>query len=243
MGLGGLTVGRQTRKSRPASYGGAVLVSLTAVLAILLAIEWAYLWSMALGHEGTFGLDLTIYQERVDGWLAGDGLYRATQLAGPYTITHGDAMYPPPILLLLLPARIVPALWWVIPIGLTLAAYRPPRWAWPLVLLALLWPRTGAIYLYGNPAMWSVAFLAAGTRWGWTWALAALKPIAAPFALLGVRDRRWWVGFGVGLAACLAFLPMWPDYVRALLNARSGDALYLLGDLPILAVAVLPFRR
>jgi hypothetical protein len=233
-------IGHEEAPSGMERAARATAVGLTVVLGAFALVEWVFVLSLAVGHSGTVGMDFALYQDRASSWLAGTGFYQPWQLSGPYQVAVGAALYPPTILLILLSARVLPLLWWIVPIGLTLVSVRRPSlWVWPLVMLALMWPRTITIYLYGNPAMWSVAFLAAGSRWGWPWALAALKPIAAPLALLGVRDPRWWAGATVGVAASVPFAVLWPDYVRVLLNARSGDPVYLFGDLPILLVPVL----
>lgn len=57
---------------------------------------------------GNVGLDLNIYLDRTRDWLAGDGFYRLRQLSGPYAIEHGDSLYPPNVLLLLVPMTVLP---------------------------------------------------------------------------------------------------------------------------------------
>lgn len=226
----------------------AVAVSLTIALLALAALEAAAVLPIALSHDYTVGLDFSTYRIQADAWLAGEGFYRPGQLAGPYTVTQGDALYPPTLLLLVLPFRVLPlALWWIVPltiIGVAIYRRRPAWWAWPLLALALAWPKTGLMLLYGNPALWGLAGIAAGAVWGWAYALAAVKPILAPFALLGVRHRGWWVAMALGALASLAFGTMWLDYARVILDARSGDPFYLVGDLvPAVLLAVALSRR
>lgn len=212
-----------------------------AATMVLLAFgvwEGAFVWSAALGHEGTVGLDLTMYLERTRDTLAGDGFYRARQLAGPYPIVAGDSMYPPVLLWLLVPFVVLPApLWWAIPLGLLGAALwriRPTVWTWPILAAILVYPRTWEILLYGNPALWALAFLAAAFAWPAFGPFVALKLTFAPFALVGVRCRAWWIGAAVGLALCLPFGALWLDYATALLNARNTFGLiYPLGEWPI----------
>jgi hypothetical protein len=67
-----------------------------------------------------------------------------------------------------------------------------------------------------------------------------VKPTLAPLALIGIRRRRWWFGLGAWLLVCLAFLPMWPEYVQVLQNARDpAGLLYSFNDLPLMAIGIL----
>jgi hypothetical protein len=67
--------------------------------------------------------------------------------------------------------------------------------------------------------------------------LVLLKPTLAPFALFGMRQRRWWVAAAVLGVVSLAFLPMWPDYLTVLGNARDEQGwLYVAGNVPIMVV-------
>lgn len=208
---------------------------LTIVLLVVAALEVVVLVSALAEPSVTVGFDFRMYMDRTRDFLAGQGFYLPHQLAGPYTIAHGDALYPPTILYLLVPFLVLPAvLWWAIPLGLiAYAIRRSPWWAWPLLAALLVYPRTWTILLYGNPSMWVMAFLAMG----W-YGLAVLKPTMAPFVLVGIRDRRTWVTLAVLVVLTLP-LP-WQDYIAATLNATSPyGPEYLLGELPIAAVLVL----
>jgi hypothetical protein len=77
---------------------------------------------LALALDGLYlpGRDYAMYMERTRAWLAGDGFYVPHQLAGPYPIAFGDAMYPPVTLVLFVPFTILPViLWWAIPLAIT----------------------------------------------------------------------------------------------------------------------------
>jgi len=195
--------------------------------------------ALTIHPDVTIGMDVHQYLDRTRAWLAGDGFYLARQLAGPYTIETGDAMYPPPSVLLFAPfvlgAPIV--LWWAIPlaaIAVALRRLRPPLWTWPVLAAILVYPRTWTVLVLGNPSMWAIAAGVAGMVWGWPAVGALLKPVFAPFALLGVRRRSWWVALGVVFAVALPFGAMWGDYAAALLNAQNPRGLeYTLGELPI----------
>lgn len=223
--------------------------SLALAFLVLGSIEAWVVLLRAATHQNVIALDLDLYLEATRRWLGGGLFYDPAQLAGPYNVLQvTGVMYPPFTLALLVPFTVLPvALWWIIP-GLIIAASwirRPPTaWGWVILAALLVYPPTWQALLYGNPALWSFAFLAAGTAWGWPGAFAALKPTLAPFSLVGIRSRSWWVATGALVLLACAFLPMWPDYLRVLLNARTGDVYYLLGQWPIaLALIAAPMPR
>jgi hypothetical protein len=56
----------------------------------------------------------------------------------------------------------------------------------------------------------------------------------APFALAGFPRRAWWAGLGLVLVASALTLPLWPDYVAAMLNGTGLSPIpYTLPDLPL----------
>ncbi len=200
-------------------------------------------WSQFLlgGGGDNIGVDYILYRDAAARWVQGAGFYLPHQLAGPYVIAHGDVLYPPPILVLLLPFLVLPAvLWWAIPLGITLAmvlAYRPSGPAWLAIAVCLWFPITGVKILHGNPGLWFMAAIALGTRWAWPSALVLLKPTVAPFALIGIRRRGWWLGLAGLAAVSMLFLPMWPDYITDLRNSQTeGGILYNLNEYPMLAI-------
>lgn len=222
-------------------YRLGAFAAIVAAIALLAVAAWeASLVIPQAIATGNLGLDLNIYLDRSRDWIAGDGFYRARQLAGPYAIEHGDAMYPPHLLYLLVPMTVLPAfLWWVVPIaiiGVSLWRLQPGPLAWPFLAFALAWPKTWAIVLYGNPALWLTAAVAAGCVWHWPAVGALLKPTMAPLALVGARHSSWWIALGVAALLALPFGGMWLDYAAVLANARNEFGLfYLLGDLPLVA--------
>lgn len=197
------------------------------------------------------GLDAQFYFERAASWLAGDGFYLPWQLTGePYLVETGAVTYPQPALVLFVPFALgVPAvLWWVIPLGVVgyvLIRLRPSKWGWLLLAALLLYPRTWVVVVLGNPSIWILAAMMAGQIWGWPSVAALLKPTFAPLAAIGVRRRSWFLALGVLGAVSLVLLPMWPDYLTAMLNARSARGIeYLLGEWPIaLALLLATWRR
>lgn len=203
------------------------------------ALAMGFLVLSAVAEEpSVIGMDYRVYMDQTRSWLAGDGFYRERQLHGPYPIEHGDALYPPVILYLTVPSSYLPAvLWWLVPLGIIgWSLYRKPPspLGWLILLALFIYPRTWAILIHGNPSLWVMAALISG----W-YAFALIKPTFIPFALLGVRERRWWVLVGIGLLAAIPFGAMWLDYISALKGAQTSNLGYLWGELPIALGVVL----
>lgn len=219
------------------------LVSLTCALLLAVAVEIVATWIPAVQRgEAPIGYDLNIYVERTRSWLDGNGFYLPRQLDGPYTIQNGDALYPPPAILLFLPwaLGLPPVLWWLIPLGITVVSIRrlrPPLWAaGVLVGLVLVYGRTIIAIILGNPSIWVFAGILAGAAYGWPALVALIKPVLAPFALIGASRRSWWIGLAIVLILSLPFAGMWVDYARVLADARTDrDLTYPLGELPVAA--------
>lgn len=104
------------------------------------------------------------------------------------------------------------------------------------------WRRCSSCLLYrlntGNPLLWIVAALALATRWRWMSVLVLAKPSLLPFASFRVGDRRWWLALAASAFISALFLPMWPDWIRAVLNARGpfSGLLYSLKNVPVMAI-------
>jgi hypothetical protein len=215
------------------------------VVLVLLVIETAYLVSVVIPANWSLGQDFRYYANVGAQWLADGSYYLPRQLEWPYVARlMEDVLYPPNALYLFVPAAVLPWIaWWAVPIAVTLYvlwSWKPQPWAVFVMLALLMWPRAIGAYLFGNTDMWAVAGVAAGLRWGWPAVLLVLKPTFAPFALLGVRQRSWWVGLILlGLVSALQ-LPLWFDYFTAMRNITiSGD--YSLGSLPLLAVPIVGY--
>ncbi len=199
-------------------------------------------WGQFLLGGGTanIGVDYTLYMDATRSWLAGTGFYLPFQLEGPYEILHGVVLYPPTILLLLVPFTFLPAvLWWAIPIALTTWIaiwHRPAPWAWFLMAACLWLPITGVRLLHGNPGIWVTAAVALGTRFAWPSVFVLLKFTLAPFALIGVRHRSWWIALAGLVLVSLLFLPMWLDYLLVVRNGSSGGILYSVTEVPMVAI-------
>jgi hypothetical protein len=215
---------------------------LTGVL-LLVGIAWTIqLWSIISSHQGGVGVDFHRYQELTQQWLSSGQFYLERQLAGPTTVTDGDPLYPPTVLYLLVPFTVLPAvLWWVIPLAVlayVLLRLRPRAWTWPLLAAVLVWPRTPALIIYGNPGMWIDAAIGAGVLYGWPSALVLIKPSLLPLALVGIRRRAWWIAVGVLILASIPFGSMWLDYLTVLRNS-AVPATYSVLDLPLALVPVI----
>jgi hypothetical protein len=196
--------------------------------------------------NGYGAIDFDLYLDSTRRWLAGGSFYEPYQLAGPYAIRMGDVLYPPNVLLLLIPFTVLPAiLWWAIPLGVTAWAVwklHPAPVSWPFIAFCLFWPPFVARTVAGNPIMWALAFLALGCLYKWPAALVLIKPSLFPFALIGVRNRSWWIALAVGIVVSLPFAGMWIDWVRVLLNSSEGGLLYSLQDVPILLLPLIAWK-
>ena len=206
--------------------------SLVAVLLILIGLELVVAVAHPLGAFRQWGGDYSLYMEATRRWLAGGSFYQPWQFA-PYVISFipGNIgttaiLYPPYALALLVPFAFLPAvLWWAVPIGIiTVALYPVSGWRLVALLAAIATPVTWYTIANGNPALWSAAFLVAGTRWRWPAVFVLLKPTLAPFALVGIRSRAWWVGAVVLAIMSVVLLPLTLDYIAVLRNARGPEA-------------------
>jgi hypothetical protein len=185
-------------------------------------------------------VDWEIYRDAALRWQAGDSYFLPHQLAGPHVLGHGEVLYPPTTLWLLVPFTHLPEfLWWGVPIAMLVGVIvwmRPGGWSVPVIAFLLMTPHVQGVYLTGRPTMWIVAFFAlALIRGGWG-ALVLLKPSLFPFALAGVRRRWWWVTVALLLAASVALpLSLWLDWVTAMRNSNGG-LLYSILDIVILGI-------
>jgi hypothetical protein len=208
---------RQSTLARPIAI--AATVALLGVFGVYELIVLTQVIGPRLGEDRLF------FQAIGQRWLDGAPVYLPHQLAGPYQVTlQVDNLYPPTALLLFVPLTFLPAfVWWLVPLSVTvyvIARWRPAWWAWPLMALIFLWPKTISSVLWGNTDMWAVAAVAAGLRWGWPAVFLLLKPTLAPFALVGVRKRSFWVVGAAMVALGLFTLPLWFDYFTAMRNLR-----------------------
>jgi len=212
----------------------------SAVLVLARLPDWVTLATHPELAAAGGGVDFTLYRDAAGGWLAGQPFYLPHQLAGPYPVTPGDRLYPPPALLLFLPFTVLPpVLWWAIPAAvIAMVLWRLRLRPAALLFLAFVawWPPTTVKVWTGNPVIWIAAALWIATLWRPAAVAVLLKPTLLPFALFGANERDWWVGLAVAAAVAVLFAPMWPDYLTATLNAQTpGGLLYSLQEVPLLA--------
>jgi hypothetical protein len=218
---------------------GIAIVTLAAA-----ALAWIGVLSNRTSLGDLPGVDFRLYRDAAAGWLAGGPFYPASQLAAPFSVTEGTPiLFPPPVLILLLPFTVLPAaLWWVVPLTITawvLWRLRPSAIAWAIIGIALWFPNTIALIVAGNPAIWSLAALALGALYGWPSVLAAIKLTIAPLALFGCWKRSWWATLAIVAVVSALFAPMWPDYLIVLANTRAPlGVLYSVGNVPMLLIPI-----
>jgi hypothetical protein len=221
------------------------LISLlgVALFAALWVRDWGAVFPRLFDSPMITALDYHIYIDATSRFLQGGSFYDPRQLSGPYG-AEGTVqgwwpiLYPPQAIALFAPFTVLPAaLWWAIPLATTAAVvvwHRPQPIAWPVLAACLWWPVTTTKIATGNPVMWTVAFVALGTIWRWPAVLALFKPSLFPFALIGWRDRRWWI---LGALGALPFCWLLPDYLRAMSLFTSGIS-YSLGEVPLMLIPV-----
>jgi hypothetical protein len=224
-----------TKTVRLASYGvAAVLMVLWAAALILYILQ---------PDRTLVAADYRLYMEATARWLGGGPFYEPYQLAGPYPVLYGDILYPPYALPLFVVFQVLPAvLWWVIPIGGTLAMvlyYRPRPIAIAMIALCFWFPATSVKLIGGNPVMWAVLAVALGTKWAAASPWALIKPSLFPFAMVRMNHRAWWVSSAVLVALCVLMLPLMLDWLTAVRNGvASGGLLYSVQEVPMMALPV-----
>ena len=239
---------KEGARRRPAEVTPRVRFALAVISLVILAFPIVDFVSAAMkpNFNGYGGIDYTLYMDATRRWLAGGSFYEPYQLAGPYPIQMGDVLYAPNAMPLFIAFTALPAfLWWAIPLGVTAWAIwrvRPAPVAWPFMALCIFWPTMVARTVAGNPVMWVMAAVALGFIVRWAFVGVLLKPSLFPFALLGVRSRRWWIALAVWIAISIPFGALWFDWVSALTNSTGGGLLYSLQDVPILLLPVIAAR-
>ena len=223
------------------------MLGLTLVILAFGLVVFVMRWRV-FDAAGFLGLDYRTHLVFAERFLDTGSMYLPYQLAGPYDpqpLPHVPAvmpsMYPPHAIYLFAPFLVLPAiLWWVIPVGLTayvVATFRPAPWTWPVIAALVALPHIVAALIVGNTTMWLVAFVAAGLRWHWPAVLVTLKPSLAPFALIGLRHRSWWVAALALAIVSLPMLPSWFDYLAAVRNGGASP-LYSIGSVPAMLIPV-----
>ncbi len=227
-------------------------VPLALVLTLLfLAIPLRdFIEAMSSNLGGYGAVDYDLYMGATRRWLDGGSFYEPYQLSGPYPITAGDILYPPVALIVFAPFVFLPAvLWWIVPLSVVcwvIWRLRPQPTLWPFMALCVAWPPTLVKMVTGNPVIWVVAAVALGTLYRWPYVGVLLKPSLFPFALLGIRSRRWWLALGAFVLACVPFGALWIAWLSTILNAEGGGLAYSAQEIPMLLlplIAAIPLAR
>jgi hypothetical protein len=242
MGMGSATSGSAIA-SVPAARGGRTRLAPAIRVVSLVVIGVGWLWiAVAIGvnlSNPAFGLDYRWHVAAAHRLLDTGTPYLPFELSGPFVIGNGAILYPPTALLLFIPFIWLPTvLWWAIPVAITAYAmwwHRPPLWAWAIITVLLAYDRSINVYVVGNPSMWIVAAIAAGTVWRWPFVLVFAKPTFAPVAFLGIRHRSWWIALGILALASLPFLPVWFDWIKVVTNS-DVSVLYNVLTVPLILV-------
>ena len=90
-------------------------------------------------------------------------------------------------------------------------SYRPRFWAWSRSSRPRAPPGCAAHPDRRDPTIWLVMLVALATRWPWVSAFIWFKPSVFPFALIGIRDRRWWIvsaAFAISRWSCCRYGPV-----------------------------------
>lgn len=201
-------VDRAAKGARPTDWHFVATRTVAGVLALAFGYQLLVAATNPLGVLHYGGADYSVYMEATRRFLAGGRLYEPFQV-----------MYPPMALVLFVPFAFLPAvLWWVVPLGtIAYVAVRQCRTDWQRVaLLASLVPFTLTPIATGNGSIWVAAAVVAANRWRWPSCLVLLKPTFAPWALIGIRSRTWWVGLGLLAVVSLALMPLWFEWARGL---------------------------
>jgi hypothetical protein len=218
---------------RPAMLGLSV---------VLVAIGAGIFYFATRAHDWAMFDDLRIYVDATHRLLAGESWYLARQVAGTYQLTHGDVLYPPVTAWFVLPWLALPAVSFVVApvaiLGWFVIRCSPAPWTWPIIAGCAVYPTTLVYVVYANPTLWIAVFAALGLRYRWPGVLILLKPSLAPFALIGIRSRGWWIGFAILALASLPFLAGTLAYPRVLLDAQGGGLLYSLPQVPLMLIPV-----
>ena len=214
----------------------------TAAAVGLVLIDVVDLMTNADAIRREIGVDYRLYMDAASTWLHGGAYFQPYQLAGPYPISAGDILYPPVALLLFVPFTFLPAiLWWLVPaaaVAWSLYVLRPAPTTWPVLALCLAWPPTLVKIVTGNPVIWAVGALSLGVVYAWPSVLVLIKPSLFPFALVGVRTRRWWLALGIVVVVSVPFGALWVDWVHSVLNSQGGGLAYSSLEIPMLAFPV-----
>ena len=219
--------GRVGLDSRRLRYFG-VRWLLGGVAAILALSELQYLDPLG-ALFGPPSRDWLIYHDAALRWLGGGSYFLPSQLDGPYPMVPGVVLYPPAALALFVPFALLPSAFWLgLPIvisALALLKLRPAAWTWPILMALTIWP-TLPEWRFGNPIIWTATLLFGWAAWGWPTSLIWLQPTMFPFALIGIRSRRWWGGLAILAVLSLAMLPLSLTWVQIMWDMQGSRGVF-----------------
>jgi hypothetical protein len=224
------------RAARPLAASLAAVIASWNVLLFTVAVS-----SAPIGRP-LFD-DLAIYQQATSRVLAGQSWFLDRQLGGSYAIQHGDVLYPPVSAFFFGPWLVLPA-WTFVAMAVSIvAAYvliaRPSVFVWPVLALFASDPTTLLLVMFGNPGLWTAAFIALGLRFGWPGVLVLLKPSVGPLALVGIHRRGWWFGLATLGLGSLVLLEHTLQYPRVLVDAHGGGIGYSIASLPMTVIPLI----
>jgi len=215
------------RRDEPIDWRRALRI--VAVAAFAVAIVRAIAYYAAIPNPATsVGIDYELYVSAARRWLETGAFYQPYQLAGPYhVIGNAEVLYPPILLLLLVPFTVLPAvLWWAIPVGLTavaIARMRPAAWSLVVAGAICTTHAVQAPLFWGTPVIWLAPAVAWGLLLGWPAVAVMIKPTLAPFALVGLTRPRALIAGVIGFAIlAVPFTTMWLDWLTAIRNSDLG---------------------
>ena len=84
-----------------------------------------------------------------------------------------------------------------------------------------------------------IAAVALGTLYRWPYVGVLLKPSLFPFALLGIRSRRWWLALGAFVLVCVPCRALWTAWLSTILNAEGGGLAYSVQEIPMLLLPLI----
>jgi hypothetical protein len=225
-------------------------LTIVAIAAFLVAIARAVAYLLLLpSAESSVGNDYQLYVGAAERWVATGVFYQPFQLAGPYQVMGaGEILYPPIILLLLIPFTVLPGiLWWIVPLGLTawaVARLRPAPWSLTLIGLISVTHAVQAPFFWGTPVIWLLPAVAWGFLLGWPAVVVFLKPTLAPFALAGLTHPRSLIFGCLGFTLlALPFGSLWFDWLTAIRNSDLAVSYALTQNLLLVIPVVAWFGR
>jgi len=214
---------------------------LTLGLVLLALVE--FVWLLRGGSPIVMvDYDRGHYMDAARRFLQSGTPYLPAEVSERFDYSLLTFLHPPIALLLMVPFSFLPDfLWYAIPVGIVAVSvlrWRPVRTVWPLIGLALAWPRTPSMLVVGNTDLWVAAFVALGCRFGWPAVLMALKPSLFPLAFVGARRRTWWLAAALLAIAAIPFGSLWIDWFNVVRHS-PGDLAYSLLALPLVLLPLI----